>query len=162
MKVSNHPLYHTWNSMVRRCKDPKNINYPNYGSRGISVYEEWAERGLHGTTKTPQGFLRFLEYVDNNLGDKPKGYSLDRIDNDGDYVPGNIRWADSSTQGRNRRCSNEYHRNIRKVPSGRYQVNICYKNIKKYIGTYNTIEEAIIVRDEYTKILEKNERPKHY
>ena len=107
--------------MVRRCKDPKNINYPNYGSRGISVYEEWAERGLHGTTKTPQGFLRFLEYVDNNLGDKPKGYSLDRIDNDGDYVPGNIRWADSSTQGRNRRCSNEYHRINNVAEKTKYQ-----------------------------------------
>jgi len=155
MKVSEHPLYQTWNGMVRRCKDHKNINYPWYGARGINVYEEWAERGKHGTNEVPMGFLKFLEYVDNNLGNKPKGHSLDRIDNSGDYIPGNIRWASNYTQSINRRCPNGEFRNIKKVPSGRYQVNMWYKGTNYYVGTFNTINEAIVARDNYRKSLEE-------
>jgi hypothetical protein len=155
MKVSKHPLYHTWNGMVRRCNDPKNINYPHYGGRGILVFEEWAEKGSHGTSKTPQGFLRFLDYVNKNLGDKPKGYSLDRICNEYGYFPGNIRWADNYTQNNNRRCPNGKFRNIKKLPSGKYQVNMWYKKVNYCFGTYDTIEEAIFHRDECRKILEK-------
>jgi len=155
MKVSQHPLYHTWNGMVRRCKDPKNINYSDYGARGIKIFEEWSERGFHGTTKTPPGFIKFLKYIDENLGKRPEGYSIDRIDNNSGYIPGNIRWADNSTQNINRRCPNGSLRNIRKVPSGKYQVNMWYNKKQYYVGTYTTVEEAIISRDNYRKKLQE-------
>lgn len=141
--------------MVRRCNDPKNISYIHYGARGIKVFEEWAERGIHGTTDVPVGFLKFLEYVNKNLGSKLKEYSLDRINNEYGYFPGNIRWADNSTQNINRRCPNGKLRNIRLVPSGKYQVNMWYKKINYYVGTYNSIDDAIIARDNYRKMLQE-------
>lgn len=155
MKVSTHPLYHTWNGMVRRCRDSKNINYPHYGGRGIDVLDEWAERGPHGTTNTPLGFLKFLKYVNENLGEKPNGCSLDRIDNTSNYVPGNIRWANHSTQNTNRRCPNGQFRNIRLVPSGKYQVNMWHDKKNYYVGTYSSIDEALSARDSFRESLMK-------
>jgi len=89
------------------------------------------------------------------LGERPEGYSIDRINNNSGYIPGNIRWADNSTQNINRRCPNGELRNIKKVPSGKYQVNMWHKKINYYVGTYDTIDEAIIARDCYRKMLQE-------
>ena len=77
---------------IHRCHNPDHKAYPNYGGRGISVADEW--RNL----KT--GFDRFLDHI----GPKPTpDLTLDRIDNDLGYLPGNVRWADRKTQQNNRR-----------------------------------------------------------
>jgi hypothetical protein len=75
--------------MIQRCVDQNGKSYPNYGGRGISVCDRWRE-----------SFTAFLA----DVGEKPSpGMSLDRIDNDGNYEPGNVRWATASEQNRNRR-----------------------------------------------------------
>jgi hypothetical protein len=84
--------YSTWDSMVRRCSNPKHKSYHNYGGRGIKVCQEWIKF---------KNFLKCLK--DNNMFPKPINMSIDRINNDGNYEPGNIRWATSSQQIRNRR-----------------------------------------------------------
>jgi hypothetical protein len=72
--------------------NPRGKDYHNYGARGIVVASPWVE-----------SFATFAAYVDEHLGPCPKGYSLDRINNNGGYEPGNVRWASAVTQGNNRR-----------------------------------------------------------
>ena len=145
MKVSQHPLYQIWNGLVRRCRDKNNCNYYLYGDKGIDVCEEWAERGVWGTRETPPGFLRFLSYVEENLGERPEGTSLDRINNKGNYEPGNVRWTCQTQQNLNRSYGSM--RGIRKKPSGNYQVRLCANGTEHYLGTYAIIEDAIKARD---------------
>jgi hypothetical protein len=78
--------------MVRRCEDPADRAYHNYGGRGIAVCPEWRD--------DPAVFVAYLR---DTLGPCPDGHSLDRIDNDGDYEPGNVRWVDAVTQRHNQR-----------------------------------------------------------
>jgi hypothetical protein len=80
--------YRSWLGMRARCFDPGHRAYERYGARGISVCEEWAN-----------SFAAF--YAD--MGKRPEGCSLDRIDNDDGYRPGNVRWATSFQQAQNRR-----------------------------------------------------------
>lgn len=89
--LGHHPLYGTWKAMRRRCHDPGADNYDRYGGRGIEVYEPWF---------TDPG--AFIDYVEAELGPRPEGTTLDRIDNDGDYRPGNLRWATPAQQIANR------------------------------------------------------------
>jgi hypothetical protein len=87
------PEYHAWQGMVSRCTRQSDISYPNYGGRGIKVHPAWCGVG---------GFRRFL----SDVGAKPgPGYSLDRIDVNGDYTPENVRWATREVQVRNKRVN---------------------------------------------------------
>lgn len=89
--LGRHPLYFTWFSMLRRCGDPEHHAYRNYGARGIRVCERWHE------------VANFISDIESSLGPRPEGMSLDRICNDGNYEPGNVRWATWSEQQLNRR-----------------------------------------------------------
>lgn len=92
------PTYKAWSSMKQRCSNPNVVNYQNYGGRGIRVYDEW----LHS-------FEAFLRDVGERPSDpagwtgKKAYWSLDRIDPDGDYEPGNVRWATPAEQRANQR-----------------------------------------------------------
>jgi hypothetical protein len=91
--LSKHEHYPRWRNMLARCEDPKNPRYSQWGGRGIKVCAEWHDARA------------FIGYLEDVLGPRPGGHSLDRIDNDGDYEPGNVRWADDLTQRRNQRRS---------------------------------------------------------
>ena len=86
------PTFSSWISMRRRCYDPNMPGYPAYGGSGITVCKEWQD-----------SFEAFFAH----MGERPAGTSLDRIDNDGNYEPGNCRWATRLVQNRNRRNSVE-------------------------------------------------------
>ena len=96
--VQSHYLYGTWQGMKRRCLIKDSHNYRHYGGRGITIHEPWIDDSK-----------AFLDWIDDNLGERPDGFTLDRIDNDGNYEPGNLRWADQSTQVKNRRPTRSRH-----------------------------------------------------
>lgn len=83
--------YYRWTEIKKRCQNPNCKNYPNYGGRGIKVCDEWC-----------QDFQSYYDYVSKLPHYGEEGYSLDRINNDGDYEPGNVRWATRTMQARNK------------------------------------------------------------
>lgn len=83
--MAGTPTYSTWAAMKKRCLNPKDEKYAYYGGRGISVTPRW------------NSFENFLK----DMGEKPKGLALDRIDNDGHYEPSNCRWATRQEQSGN-------------------------------------------------------------
>jgi len=82
--------YMVWNTMKRRCLNPQNKVYASYGGRGICVCDRWLK-----------SFAAFLA----DMGEKPEGHQIDRINNDGDYEPSNCRWVSRKTQNNNRRTN---------------------------------------------------------
>lgn len=83
--------YKCWHAIIQRCLNPKYKNYRLYGARGIKVCDQWIG---------PNGFAQFLKDVGPSPSPK---HSLDRVDNDGNYESGNVRWATNLEQCRNKR-----------------------------------------------------------
>lgn len=126
----DHPLYKTWRNMISRCMNSQDRAYKHYGKRGIIVCERWLDLNNFIKDMWPKP--------------KPKGTSLDRIDNNGNYEPSNCRWTDNKTQGRNRRCvklTKEKAEEIRNLKKNGYtkprlakEYNVSVATIKKVVS----------------------------
>lgn len=91
--MCRHRLYPTWMTMLRRCYEPTDKDFCNYGARGISVFPAWRE-----------SIREFVDYVEGTMGARPTSkHSIDRIDNSGNYEPGNLRWSTAGEQCHNKR-----------------------------------------------------------
>ena len=150
--------WNVWANIKQRCFNNKHPSYPRYGGRGITMYEPW----IHN-------FKAFHQYI----GDKPSPeLSIERIDNDGNYEPGNIKWATRKEQNRNKthkgggkRMSNaERYRVYYNGLSGisyrhscvndnkRWLVTLMIDGKRKSMGLYKTREEAKMALRNYASV----------
>ena len=130
--MTGTPTYTVWVSMIGRCENPKNSSYPNYGGRGIKVCERW---------RTADNFFA-------DMGPRPSSkHEINRIDNDGDYEPGNVEWTkDGAAQVRNRRKQKNATSRFRgvswRIDLGKWLARISLKGKVRYLGSFPDEEEA--------------------
>jgi hypothetical protein len=102
--------YAIWNAMIQRCLNPNSQSYPNYGGRGITICKSWMQ--------SPRNWLA-------DMGPCPPGHWLDRIDNDGNYEPGNCQWSTPGQQAQNKRPrANIKHRSGPEKALARKKLNL--------------------------------------
>lgn len=140
----SHPLYKTWQGMRSRCGVVSDGQYKHYGARGIKVCERWND------------FSKFVE----DVGEKPTPkHQLDRIDNNGNYEPTNVRWVLPRQQLFNQRISKRNKSGYRNIfweeRRGKWLVNIAVNRKTIFVGRYEILEDAIAAQkgalDKYGK-----------
>lgn len=145
--LSDDILYNAWSNIRQRCFNKNKNDYKHYGGRGVTVCDEWNN-----------SFESFYNWSINNGWDK--GLEIDRINNDGNYEPSNCQWI---TQQKNK--SYGKRRNSSKNKTGsvgvykhngydKYVSNVSVNGNRYYLGVFNTIEDAIMARENKIKEIE--------
>jgi hypothetical protein len=132
--MAGTPTHGTWKHIIQRCTNLNSKDYKDYGGRGITVCERWLS------------FENFLE----DMGLKPKRFSIDRIDNDRGYFKENCRWASQTIQSRNRRMLKSNKTGVTGVcwhkQSQKYRASINVDSTQRVLGAFETIGEAAKAR----------------
>ena len=130
----SHYLYKHWRSLIDRTTVKRHTSYKNYGGRGIKVCNDWRFN-----------FWQFVKDIES-LGPKPKEfYTLDRIDNNGNYELSNVRWAHPSDQNMNQRLHKDNTSGIRglsRTKENTWKADRQYKGVR-YCKTFKRREDAI-------------------
>jgi hypothetical protein len=123
-----HPMYTLWNNMRQRCSNSKNKDYSRYGAQGVMVCKRW------------NNFANFLE----DMGEKPEGQSLDRIDNKGNYTPENCRWATYAQQTHNSRVVSLNPKKVLEIRRLHNKGEITQKHLSILYGVHQSVISRII------------------
>ena len=133
--MTNTREFKSWISMKTRCYNPNSKGYQNYGGRGITICDRWKD-----------SFINFYE----DMGERPEGTSLDRIDVNGNYEPSNCRWADSIIQNRNRNKLRSNTSGVTGVSFNniekKWRARISTNEGRKELGFFKSKEDAISAR----------------
>lgn len=126
--LSRHSAADTWYKIHGRCSNPENPDYQDYGARGITVCERWSS----------------LENFVADMGEKPKGLSIERLDNSKGYSPENCIWADGKTQARNRRDTKRltYRGETKSMVAWCEELGLVYSTVRSRIARGLSTEEA--------------------
>lgn len=124
------PTYRSWKAMKNRCTRPSDKQWKNYGGRGIKICQKWHK------------FSGFLE----DMGIRPEGTTLDRIDNDGNYDPQNCRWADIKSQRRNRSDNRivQYFGKMMPLVSACESAGLPYDTVRTRLDRYGWTESEAL------------------
>lgn len=126
----DNPTYARWAAMIQRVTNPTNVRWEHYGGRGIDVCERWRD------------FDNFVA----DMGECPDGLTLDRLDNDGDYEPGNCRWATRTEQNRNNRRTHmiTYDGRTQSMSAWAEEIGMNYKTLERRLNQYDfSVEDAL-------------------
>jgi hypothetical protein len=131
-RMCKSPEYYSWGAIKNRCLNKKNPAYCNYGGRGITMFTDWID-----------SFESFFSYVGNRPSSK---HSIDRIENNGNYEPGNVKWSTKKEQANNRRSSQFFifMNESKTLSEWSETTGISYDVIRQRINKYGwSIEKAL-------------------
>lgn len=137
-----HPLYHTWVNILMRCYVDFAVAFESYGGRGITVERRWH---------------RFKAFA-ADVGDRPDGMTLDRLDNDKGYSRKNCRWASRSQQMLNRRpfkSGSTGESGVVRI-ADRFEARIHFDGVRYRLGRFDTVAEAKMARVKFRKLFDKD------
>jgi len=142
-----------WDGVMSRCYNPSAKDYANYGKRGINTCERWRVMN------------NFIDDILSLIGPPSPGMSIDRIDNNGGYYPGNVRWATSSEQVINQRAkkSRSGAKGVSWEDTGtkKWKAQVVRQGRYYYLGLFDTVEEASTKRNEFLASREEGTTPRN-
>lgn len=141
MKAKTSGSYETWRSMRQRCTNPKKNQFKDYGGRGVEVCERW------------QVFNNFLE----DMGEKPRGFQIDRIDVNGNYCRENCRWVSAKDNANNRRNNRTltFHGKTKTIAQWAVLKRITVETLRGRIRRGWSVDDALTLKVDRSKNISK-------
>ena len=143
--MGKHPLYNTWKSMKNRCLNKNDKDYSKYGGRGITMNPAWIDVKV------------YIKDIEEHIGKRPEGMTVDRIDNDKGYYIGNLQYADACQQNLNKRYAfgklGEGYRHIHEREKDGYvyyEIRIRRQRVQR-MASSGSLDIAVKIRDEWLK-----------